>query len=67
MEYIYGTRDVNQSENSVVVLGNFDGVHRGHQKLLQVAMQQGEAKNLKTIVFLFILIQVGLLEITQNH
>lgn len=53
MEYIYGTRDVNQSEDSVVVLGNFDGVHRGHQKLFQVAMQQGKAKNLKTIVFSF--------------
>lgn len=53
MEYIYGTRDVSQNENSVVVLGNFDGVHRGHQRLLQVAMQQGKMKQLKMIVFSF--------------
>lgn len=53
MEYIYGTADVSQNENSVVVLGNFDGVHRGHQSLLQVAREQGEMKHLKTIVFSF--------------
>lgn len=53
MEYIYGTADVSQSEESVVVLGNFDGVHRGHQMLIQVAKEQGKMKHLKTIVFSF--------------
>ncbi len=53
MEYIYGTTDVSQNEDSVVVLGNFDGVHEGHQSLLQVAKEQGKKKNLKTIVFSF--------------
>ena len=53
MEYIYGKADVNQSEDSIVVLGNFDGVHKGHQKLLDVAKQYASDKKLKTIVFSF--------------
>lgn len=53
MEYIYGTADVSQSEESVVVLGNFDGVHRGHQMLIQVAKEQGKMKHLRTLVFSF--------------
>lgn len=53
MQYIYGTSNVNQEEESVVVLGNFDGVHIGHQKLLQVAKDQAKKRELKTVVFSF--------------
>ncbi len=53
MQYIYGTADIMRQEDCVVVLGNFDGVHRGHQHLFEVAKKQAENKNLKTVVFSF--------------
>ena len=38
---------------SVVSIGNFDGVHLGHQKLLKQAIQQGKALELPVVVFTF--------------
>ncbi len=53
MQYIYGTTDIEQQESSVVILGNFDGVHIGHQKLFLTAQEKAKARGLKTIVFSF--------------
>lgn len=38
---------------SVVSIGNFDGVHLGHQKLLRRAVQEGKALGLPITVFTF--------------
>jgi len=38
---------------SVVSIGNFDGVHLGHQKLLRQAVQEGKALSLPIVVFTF--------------
>lgn len=38
---------------SVVSIGNFDGVHLGHQKLLRQAVQEGKAQSLPIVVFTF--------------
>src|SRR3990167_5304307 len=38
---------------SVVTLGNFDGVHLGHQALLQKLMKVGKASVLPTVVITF--------------
>lgn len=40
------------SERSAVTLGKFDGLHRGHQKLIQQIIQKKE-QGLKTVVFTF--------------
>lgn len=53
MQYIYGTTDVTRQNKSVVVLGNFDGVHKGHQKLFEVAEYEAAKRGLETVVFSF--------------
>lgn len=53
MQYICGTTDIQITKESVVVLGNFDGVHRGHQKLLHKAKVKAKEKNLVAIALSF--------------
>ncbi|MDR2939468.1 MAG: bifunctional riboflavin kinase/FAD synthetase [Clostridiales bacterium] len=40
-------------ENSVVCIGNFDGVHRGHIKLIEETVSIANSHNLKSVVFSF--------------
>ena len=43
-----------KNENSnVVVLGNFDGVHLGHKKLIKSAINYAKDNNLKTVIYIF--------------
>lgn len=53
MQYLYGTTEVRQTKDSVVVLGNFDGIHRGHQALFNKAKEAARKYGLQTIVFSF--------------
>lgn len=39
--------------NSVVTLGNFDGIHKGHIKLIEEAVNEAKSRDLKSIVFTF--------------
>ena len=52
MEYIKGTTEFNIDGESVVTLGKFDGIHRGHDKLLRKAKELA-GTNYKTVVFTF--------------
>ncbi len=38
---------------SVATIGNFDGVHRGHQALIQVMLARAKQLNAKSLVILF--------------
>jgi len=40
-------------EASVVALGNFDGVHLGHQELIKTAVGLAKQKNISSVVFTF--------------
>lgn len=42
-----------QQEPTVVVLGNFDGVHQGHQLLITTAMLEAQKRNLTSVVLTF--------------
>ncbi len=47
-EYI---EKINIKESSVVTIGNFDGLHRGHMELIHKTMELAEKENLLSIVF----------------
>ena len=38
---------------NVVILGNFDGVHLGHKKLIKSAINYAKENNLKTVIYIF--------------
>lgn len=40
-------------EQTVIALGNFDGVHKGHQELIHRAVKSAEAAGIKSAVFTF--------------
>ena len=42
-----------KEKGTVVVLGNFDGVHRGHKMILKNAIKKAKEKGYKTIVYTF--------------
>lgn len=52
MEYITNTLDFRLKNRSVVTLGKFDGLHRGHRKLLSRTLE-GKKEGLETVVFTF--------------
>ena len=41
------------SEDTVVTIGNFDGLHRGHLKLMERTLEISKQKNLKSVVFTY--------------
>lgn len=56
LEEILGVNiiDMPKFENKmVVILGNFDGVHRGHMELINSAIKYAKERNLKTLLYTF--------------
>jgi len=51
MEYICGTKEFFY-ENTIVTIGKFDGVHRGHRRLLEHILQSRQSGQ-KAVVFTF--------------
>ena len=52
MKYITGTLDFSLTGRSVITLGKFDGLHRGHQKLIN-RIHELSKSSLETVVFTF--------------
>ena len=52
MRYITNTLDFQLEKRSVVTLGKFDGLHRGHDKLITRTLELGK-KGYETVVFTF--------------
>lgn len=48
------TEQFNIKEPSAVTIGNFDGIHLGHQELIKTVLSYSEAMNLKSVVFSFV-------------
>ena len=45
--------DIVNIEPTVVALGNFDGIHKGHQEIIGRTVKEAEAAGLKSAVFTF--------------
>ena len=52
MKYIKNTTDFTISENTAVSLGKFDGIHRGHKRLME-SLKEKEKLGLKSVIFTF--------------
>lgn len=45
--------EIRDIDDTVVALGNFDGVHKGHQEIIKRTVKSAEAAGLKSAVFTF--------------
>jgi riboflavin kinase/FMN adenylyltransferase len=52
MQYIHSD-DFRVEQRTVVTLGKFDGVHRGHQRLLEIVKDESGKRNADAVVFTF--------------
>ena len=67
MRYISGTQNFELERSSVVTLGKFDGIHRGHQKLINIVNQKAKENNLLSVAFTFDRIPLTLLPQSKQH
>lgn len=54
MKFITGIKNIDKKiKGCVLTIGNFDGIHIGHQKLLNTLFKEGKTRNLPSVVILF--------------
>ncbi|SHJ44534.1 bifunctional riboflavin kinase/FAD synthetase [Tepidibacter formicigenes] len=53
MKIVKDLKKINLKNNTVVTIGNFDGVHIGHQNIINKTISIAKEKNLKSILFTF--------------
>lgn len=53
MKLIRGLHNIQKVPNSVITIGNFDGIHLGHQALIKQTVQEAKRKNFISIVISF--------------
>ena len=45
--------EYNESKSSVVTIGTFDGIHKGHQKIFKKVIDASKQSNLSSVVLTF--------------
>lgn len=50
---VFGASQLSPARDSLVAIGNFDGVHRGHQAVLRQAVELARAESLSPLVLTF--------------
>lgn len=54
MKVIKAIKDIDIEFDTVVTIGNFDGVHKGHQVLIEKTATYAKARGIKSAVFTFL-------------
>ena len=50
---VLNDKNIGENKFTAITLGNFDGIHLGHQKLISAVKDYAEKYSLKSIVFSF--------------
>jgi len=53
MEKYFSLKDIPALDSSIVTIGTFDGLHRGHQEILRHLVSVGKSKRLTSVVITF--------------
>jgi riboflavin kinase/FMN adenylyltransferase len=53
MKLFNSLEEITNIEQAIIALGNFDGVHKGHQELISRTVKSAESTNLKSAIFTF--------------
>ena len=53
MKIFNSLEEISDIDETVVALGNFDGVHKGHQEIISRTVKSAEAAGYKSAVFTF--------------
>lgn len=53
MIIIKSINSIDSIEKSVITIGNFDGLHKGHQVLIKEAVKSANTKGIKSVLFTF--------------
>ncbi len=67
MQYIHGVKDFALKKPSAVTLGKFDGVHRGHQKLVSLVKEKAVQQGLMSAAFTFDRIPLSICPQKNQH
>lgn len=53
MRVFTSLEQIKETDHTAIALGNFDGVHKGHQEVIGLAIKKAREKGLKSAVFTF--------------
>ena len=53
MEIITSLKDFKKLSNSVISVGNYDGIHKGHHDVLSYIVEEGKKRNIPSCLITF--------------